>query len=145
MNNMTNTATQIANLMISNGKSAADMTHAVAALGGGSMQKGFARIGAYFAKEVAMASVTGLKTGRIQGAVIGGVASAVVIGAVLIANGRYVKKNHDDEHEKAGKEILQTMQDAEAPDSEKEGEDDNEPHGGEIPQIVQIQIRNKKI
>ena len=128
---MTNTATQIANLMISNGKSAADMTHVVAALGGGSMQKGFARIGAYFAKEVAMASATGLKTGRIQGAVIGGVASAVVIGAVLIVNGRNVKKNQDDEHEKEGKVILQAMQDAEAPDSKEGGEDDKEPRGGE--------------
>ena len=78
-----------------------------------------------------MASAAGLKTGRIQGAVIGGVASAVVVGAILIANGHNVKKNQDDEHEKEGKEILQTMQDAEAPDSEEGGEDNKEPPGEE--------------
>ena len=39
---MTNTATQIANLMMNNGKTAADMTHAVKVLGNGSMQQGFA-------------------------------------------------------------------------------------------------------
>ena len=141
---MTNTATQIANLMIYNGKSAADMTHAVAALGGGSMQRGFARIGAYFAQEVAMASATSLKNGRIQGVVIGGVGSAVVFGAVFIANRRNEKKNQHDGHEKEGKEILQTMQDTEAPDSEVGGEDDKEQHGGETPRTVQMQIRNKK-
>ena len=53
---MTNTATQIANLMMNNGKTAADMTHAVKVLGNGSMQQGFARIGSYFTKEAAIAA-----------------------------------------------------------------------------------------
>lgn len=48
---MTNTAMQIANLMMSNGKNAANMTHAVKILGGGSMQRGFARIGDFFPKK----------------------------------------------------------------------------------------------
>ena len=68
---MTNTATQIANLMVNNGKTAADMTHAVKVLGNGSKQQGFARIGSYFTKEAAIAAAKGLAKGRIQGGVVG--------------------------------------------------------------------------
>ena len=42
------------------------MTHAVKVLGNGSMQQGFARIGAYFTKEAAIAAARGLTQGRIQ-------------------------------------------------------------------------------
>ena len=47
---------------------------------------------------------------------IGGVGSAVVIGAIFFANWRSSKKNQEAEHEEEGEEILRTMQEAEAPD-----------------------------
>lgn len=47
---MTNIAREIATLIMSNGKSAADMTHAIKVLGNGSMQEGLTRVASYFTK-----------------------------------------------------------------------------------------------
>lgn len=48
---MNNTATQIANLITRNGKTGADMTHALKELGSGDMQKGLTRIAEFFLKD----------------------------------------------------------------------------------------------
>ena len=108
---MTNTAMQIANLMMSNGKNAADMTHAVKILGEGSMQRGFARIGDFFSTEVACATAKGLMRGRIQGGLVGIIGTAAVGGLVwwLTQDSKAVA------HEAEGRTILRTMETARAP------------------------------
>ena len=109
---MANTAMQIANLMMSNGKNAADMTHAVKILGGGSMQRGFARIGEFFSAEVACAAAKGLARGRIQGGIVGILGTAAVGGlAWWLTRGRKA----EDAHEAEGRTILHTMETARAP------------------------------
>ena len=114
---MTNTATQIANLMMNNGKTAADMTHAVKVLGNGSMQQGFARIGSYFTKEAAIAAAKGLAKGRIQGGVVR-VLGTVAAGGIIAY---FVNKNKQKaDHEEEGRRILQVM-------VEKASEDVGEP------------------
>ncbi len=106
---MTSTATQIANLMMNNGKTAADMTHAVKVLGNGSMQQGFARIGAYFTKEAAIAAARGLTKRRIQGSVVGVLGSAAVGGIIAY----FVNKNKKKaDHEEEGRRILHVMEEA---------------------------------
>ena len=109
---MTNTAMQIANLMMSNGKNAADMTHAVKILGGGSMQRGFARIGEYFSAEVAGAAAKGLVRGRIQGGIVGILGTAAVGGlAWWLIRDRQAMAAHEAE----GRTILHTMETSYAP------------------------------
>ena len=108
---MANTAMQIANLMMSNGKNAADMTHTVKILGGGSMQRGFARIGAFFSAEVAGATAKGLMYGRIQGGVVGILGTTVVGGLIW-----WLTRNKETAaHEVEGRTILRTMETAHAP------------------------------
>ena len=108
---MTSEGRQIANLMMDTGKSAADMTHAVKILGDGSMQKGFARIGEFFSKEVAMETAKGRATGRIQGGVAGilGVLAieGIIAGIIAYANHRKEKKA---EHSAEGQIILKTLE-----------------------------------
>ena len=102
---------QIANLMMSNGKNAADMTHAVKILGGGSMQRGFARIGEYFSAEVADAATKGLMRGRIQGGLVGILGTAAIGGlAWWLARDRQAAA-----HEAEGRTILNTMETSYAP------------------------------
>lgn len=103
---MTNTGKEIANLMMNNGKSASEMTHALSELGGGSMQKGFARIGKYFTEESAKAATKGLSRGRIQGSIVGVLVTATIGGAIYaIAK----KKEKDVAHEAEGQIILNAM------------------------------------
>lgn len=124
---MTNTAMQIANLMMNNGKNAADMTHAVKILGGGSMQQGFARIGEYFSSEVADAAAKGLMRGRIQGGIVGILGTATVGGLVWWwTRDRKAKANHETE----GRTILHTMETVRAPfgdTEEQENPDGTDP------------------
>ncbi|WP_405373202.1 hypothetical protein [Pseudobutyrivibrio sp.] len=103
---MSNTANQISNLMQSNGKTAAEMTHAVKELGNGSMQAGFQRIGAYFDQEIAISSAKALSKGRIEGTLIG-----IGITAIVIPTTLYVKRKISErkEHESEGKKILKTF------------------------------------
>lgn len=109
---MANTGMQIANLMMSNGKSAADMTHAVKVLGGGSMQRGFARIGEFFSAEVAGATAKGLLRGRIQGGIVGVLGTAAVGGLIWWFTRA---KEAEIAHEAEGQVILHTMETAKAP------------------------------
>ena len=97
---------EIANLMMDTRKSAADMTHAVKALGNGDMQRGLAQIGAYFADEIAEAEARGLARGRIEG----GVAVAIGILAVggIIACVKHKRKKRA-EHESEGQIIRDTI------------------------------------
>lgn len=111
---MTNTGRQIANLMIDNGKTAADMTHAVKVLGNGSMQKGFSRIGVYFSEEVAAAAAKGLTTGRMQGGFVGVLGTAAVCGIIAYAVNR---KKQNEVHETEGRKILCAMEES-APETE---------------------------
>ena len=103
---MTSTGKEIANLMMCNGKSAAEMTHALSALGGGSMQKGFARIGKYFTEESAKAAAKGLNRGRIQGGIVGVLVTAAVGGAIYAVA---KKKEKNLVHEVEGQAILNAM------------------------------------
>ena len=129
---MTNTATQIANLMMNNGKTAADMTHAVKVLGNGSMQQGFARIGSYFTKETAMAAAKGLAKGRIQGGVVGVLGTAAAGGIIAY----FVSKNKQKaDHEEEGRKILQVMGEKASDDiEESEGNPEVAFSDGEIPE-----------
>lgn len=106
---MTNTGKQIADLLMDTGKSAPDMTHAVKVLGNGSMQKGFSRIGEYFAEEASSAA-KGLTKGRIQGGVAGALGAAAAIGGVLYLISK--KKEKAAKHEAEGQIILQTMKES---------------------------------
>ena len=103
---MTNTGKEIANLMMNNGKSASEMTHALSELGGGSMQKGFARIGKYFTEESAKAAAKGLSRGRIQGGIVGVLVTAAVGGTIYAVA---KKKEKDAAHEAEGQTILNAM------------------------------------
>lgn len=103
---MTNTGKEIANLMITNGKSASEMTHALSELGGGSMQKGFTRIGKYFTEESAKAATNGLSRGRIQGGIVGVLVTAIVGGTIYAVA---KKKKNDAAHEAEGQTILNAM------------------------------------
>lgn len=103
---MTNTGKEIANLIMDNGKSASEMTHALSELGGGSMQKGFARIGKYFTEESAKAAAKGLSRGRIQGGIVGMLVTAAVGGTIYAVA---KKKERDAAHEAEGQIILNVM------------------------------------
>lgn len=103
---MTNTGKEIANLMINNEKSASEMTHALSEFGGGSMQKGLARIGKYFTEESAKAAAKGLNRGRIQGGVVGVLITAAVGGTIYAVT---KKKEKDTTHEAEGQTILAAM------------------------------------
>lgn len=103
---MTNTGKEIANLMMNNGKSASEMTHALSEIGGGSMQKGFARIGKYFTEESAKAAAKGLSRGRIQGGIVGMLVTAAVGGTIYAV---VKKKEKDAAHEAEGQTILNAM------------------------------------
>ncbi len=104
---MTNTGKEIANLMMNNGKSASEMTHALSELGGGSMQKGFARIGKYFTDEAAKAAAEGLSRGRIQGGIVSVLVTAAVGGTIYAVT---KKKEKDAAHEAEGRTILNAME-----------------------------------
>lgn len=118
---MSSTGTQIAELMTANGKTAADMTHNLKVLGDGSMQKGLARIGSYFAKEIGRAEAAGLHQGRIQGGLAGIACAALAAGTVWWL---CRKEETDPAHEAEGREILRVMETAEAPVSVSEEEAD---------------------
>lgn len=107
---MTNTGKQIADLLMDTGESAPDMTHAVKVLGNGSMQKGFSRIGEYFAEEASSAAAKGLTKGRIQGGVAGALGAAAAIVGVLYLISK--KKEKAAKHEVEGQIILQTMKES---------------------------------
>jgi len=115
---MTDIATQIANLMVDSGKTAADMTHAVKVLGNGSMQQGFSRIGNYFAEEAAYAATKGLQVGRLQGGIIGILGTAAIGGimAYMLLNEKE-KAVHDSE----GRTILKAMETASVNEDTCEG------------------------
>lgn len=104
---MTNTGKEIANLMMNNGKSASEMTRALSELGGGSMQKGLARIGKYFTEESAKAAAKGLNRGRIQGGIVGMLVTAAVGGTIYAVA---KKKEKDAAHEAEGQTILNAME-----------------------------------
>lgn len=107
---MTSTGKQIAALMMDTGKTAAEMTHGIKVLGNGSMQGGLARIGAYFAEEVAIAATKG----RMQGAVVGILSTIAIGGTVLFAKKRNSKrKKHEDE----GQAILTELEGSDVDDS----------------------------
>ena len=110
---MASTATQIANIMTNNGKTAADMTHALKLLGNGNMQNGLARISEYYSTEVKYAKGKGLTRGRYQGTAIGIVGTIAVIKLI-----QEVKKDHAAKliHESEGRTILKTVETAKAPD-----------------------------
>lgn len=99
---MTNTAKEIANLMMNNGKSASEMTHALSDLGGGSMQNGFAHIWEFFTEEAA----NELSRGRIQGGIVGALVAAAV-GSTIYAVSK--KKEKKAAHEAQGQTILNAM------------------------------------
>lgn len=103
---MIETSLQIANLMSSNCMSAPDMTHALKTLGNGNMHQGFIRIGKYFSNEIINASLHGLKTGRLQGCLIGATGTLVIGGISLYA---YNKKQKAKALDNEGHEILNTM------------------------------------
>lgn len=125
---MTNTGKEIANLMMNNGKSASELTHALSELGGGSMQKGFARIGKYFTEESAKAAAKGLSRGRIQGGIVGVLVTTAVGGTIYVVA---KKKEKDAAHEAEGQTILNAMKSeasisgAPAVDSESPSETDS--------------------
>lgn len=93
---------QIAYLITKNGKTGAEMTHALKDLGGGDMQKGLTRIAEFFLED----SAHSLKIGRIQGAV-GGAAGvwAIFLFYKLIKSA--VKKS---KHIEEGKVILNCLE-----------------------------------
>ena len=128
---MTNTAMQIANLMMNNGKNAADMTHAVKILGEGSMQRGFARIGEYFSAEVADATAKGLMSGRIQGGIVGILGTATIGGlAWWLTRDRKAKAAHETE----GRTILRTMETSRVRFADTEEQED--PNGTDPDNII---------
>lgn len=61
---MNSTGIQITNLITKNGKTGAEMTHALKDLGDGDMQRGLTRLAEFFLED----SAPSLKLGRIQGA-----------------------------------------------------------------------------
>lgn len=98
---MNNIETQIANLITRNGKTGADITHALKELGGGDMQRGLTRIAEFFLAD----SAHSLKVGRIQG-VIGGAAG---VGTVFLAYKLIKGAVKNSKHKKEGKAILKTL------------------------------------
>ena len=118
---MTNTGRQIANLMMDNGKSASDMTHAIKALGNGSMQQGFSSIGAFFKDEASIAAARSLAKGRVQGGIVG-ILGTVTVGSIIAY--AVNKKKKMDDHEAKGRIILKTME-ATVSESDKEAEVDS--------------------
>ena len=99
---MNNTKTQIANLMTRNGKTGADMTHALKELGSGDMQKGLTRIAEFFLAD----SAQSLKVGRIQGAV-GGV---VGVGTIFLVSKLIKSAVKSSKHKEEGKVILNCLE-----------------------------------
>ena len=99
---MNSIGTQITNLITRNGKTGADMTHALKELGGGDMQSGLERIAEFFLAD----SAHSLKAGRIQGAV-GGVAGVVAIFLVYKLIKVAVKNS---KHKEEGKAILNCLE-----------------------------------
>ena len=95
---MNNTATQIANLITRNGKTGADMTHALKELGSGDMQKGLTRIAEFFLKD----SANSLKAGRIQG--------AVGVGAIFLIYKLIKGAVKNSKHKEEGKAILNCLE-----------------------------------
>ena len=99
---MKKTETQIANLITSNGKTGADMTHALKELGGGDMQRGLTRIADFFLAD----SAQSLKIGRIQGAV-GGVAG---VGTIFLVYKLIKDTVNNSKHKEEGKVILNCLE-----------------------------------
>jgi hypothetical protein len=99
---MNNTGSQIANLITKNGKTGADMTHALKELGGGDMQRGLTKIAEFFLAD----SAHSLKIGRIQGAVGG----AAGVGAIFLLY-KFVKSAvKNSKHIEEGKVILNCLE-----------------------------------
>ena len=94
--------TKIADLITRNGKTGADMTHALKELGGGDMQRGLTRIAEFFLKD----SANSLKVGRIQGAV--GMAAGV--GAIFLIYKLIKSAVKNSKHKEEGKAILNCLE-----------------------------------
>lgn len=104
---MTNVATQISNLLMNNGKSAADMTHAIKIFGDGNMQNGLAKIGTFFAEEAELAAENGLIIGRIQGGIIGFFGTVVIVSISAYA---LKKMSREVIHKEKGQSILTALE-----------------------------------
>lgn len=94
--------TQIANLIVQNGKTGAEMTHALKDLGEGDMQKGITRISEYFLAE----SANSLKVGRLQGTA-GGV---VGVGLLLLIIKLFKDSKKNSKRKEEGKVILKCLE-----------------------------------
>ena len=94
--------TQIANLIVQNGKTGPEMTHALKDLGEGDMQKGITRIAEYFLTE----SSNSLKVGRLQGTV-GGV---VGVGLLLLIIKLFKDSKKNSKRKEEGKVILKCLE-----------------------------------
>lgn len=109
---MTNTATQITDLMTGPSKTAPEMTHALKTIGNGSMQRGFSVMGEFFAEAIAEAFAKGLSKGRIQGGLIGAIGASGIAATSFIVSKRVQKKNQKIRHEEKGQRILRAMEGA---------------------------------
>lgn len=89
---------QIAYLITKNGKTGAEMTHALKDLGGGDMQKGLTRIAEFFLED----SAHSLKIGRIQG--------AVGVGAIFLFYKLIKSAVKNSKHIEEGKVILNCIE-----------------------------------
>lgn len=103
---MTKIGEQLTDLMVNQGKTAPEITHALKILGNGNMQHGFSRIGEFFSEEINNASLKGLFKGRIQGGIAGALGTITLGGLIsLIIN----KRKQSASHETEGQEILKAL------------------------------------
>ena len=115
---MSNIANQITKLVNAQNQAAPATTHALAELGGGSMQKGLKRIVNYLTTE----SKANLKRGRVQGGLAGILITATIGGGAVMIH-RHVQKKRDQE----GQEILDVLEKhTEDTDSEDETTGDDQ-------------------
>lgn len=113
---MANTGEKIAALMKLKGKAAPDITHSLADLGDGSMEKGLERIAMFFTDEIAAVKATALADGQKKGIAQGALTVLIVVAAVA---GIQVHTKHKQEqkaklkaHEAEGQAILSVMESA---------------------------------
>ncbi len=99
---MSTVTSEITKIISANNPAAPFMTHALAELGNGSMQAGLKRIVNYYARESAL----NLKVGRIQGGIIGVLATTAIGGGIAY----WYCSHQKNELKKEGEEILNTLQ-----------------------------------
>lgn len=99
----------IIDFLTDRGNSAADITHKLKMLGNGNMQRGCARIAAFFEQDTAIKNASSRRKGQIEGGFIGCLLSLSLVGVSAVVIHLKQQKRKKNDHEADGQVILKTL------------------------------------